>query len=71
MALHWPAGQEYDCATVWQHTSVLDTGEQAPAAMMQAVTRHPKSLCLEQDDLDGLNTLYPTCQVYAFSHSEQ
>ena len=39
---------------------LLQPGE-ARASVMKALTQHNPSVCLAQDDLDGLNVLYPSC----------
>ena len=33
----------------------------APYSLMHSYTRHPSEVCLTEDDLHGLNYLYPTC----------
>lgn len=33
----------------------------APYSLMHSFTRHPSEVCLTEDDLHGLNFLYPTC----------
>ena len=35
--------------------------EDAPYSLMHSFTRHPSKVCMTEDDLHGLNFLYPTC----------
>lgn len=37
------------------------TSEAPAATLMHAFTQHTSKACLQQDDLDGLNSLFPTC----------
>lgn len=41
---------------------VPDTREEPRESIMWSFTQHNPRVCLEQDDLDALNTLYPTCE---------
>ena len=49
-----------DAGELWSRVRV----DHSPPAesMMYTFTQNPTSVCVEQDDLDALNVLYPTCQ---------
>lgn len=50
----------WDCTDEWASV-VVDGSATAQPALMSTHTQTPGADCLTQDDLDGLNTLYPTC----------
>ena len=45
-----------------QHANIENLGD----TIMRSVAGHRPTTCLTEDDLDGLNTLYPTCDDDAF-----
>ena len=49
----------WEHGNVWEHVRVEPTPP--GRAIMNMFTQNPTAVCLEQDDLDGLNVLYPTC----------
>ncbi len=53
-------GRVWSHSNAWEHVRVEP---RAPnASIMNMFTQNPSTVCLEQDDLDGLNVLYPTCE---------
>ena len=50
----------HDKAEEGQAGRMLEAGEVRPS-IMKALTQHNPSVCLSEDDLEGLNVLYPSC----------
>ena len=49
------------CDSPWADVEQLTFSVAAPASVMTSFTQFNKEVCLQQDDLDALNTLYPVC----------
>ena len=49
------------CDDPWLDVEQLGPTKEASASIMLALTQFNTEVCLQQDDLDGLNTLYPVC----------
>ena len=59
-----------NCGSPWEDVEQLPFNVAAPASVMTSFTQFNKEVCLQQDDLDALNTLYPvhaTCTCCASS----
>jgi len=50
-----------ECAQPWGEVVPLAAGAEAAASIMTAFTQFNSEVCLSEDDLVALNTLYPTC----------
>ena len=50
------------CAHPWDDVREAAAGAPAAPAIMERLTQNNPKVCLAQDDLDALNTLYPDCE---------
>ena len=50
-----------ECAQPWGEVVQQPAGSEAAASIMTAFTQFNSEVCLSEDDLVALNTLYPTC----------
>ncbi|KAL1508074.1 hypothetical protein AB1Y20_007668 [Prymnesium parvum] len=53
-------GSSWSCTDPWANVAV-NNATKVNASLMKAFTQTPSGVCVFQDDLDGLNTLYPAC----------
>ena len=51
----------YSCLAQWASVVTADPTAPLLPTVMQSFTQTPPEACIEQDDLDALNTLYPAC----------
>ena len=51
-----------DCEQPWRDVVATPANASAAKSIMTAFTQFNKDVCLYQDDLDALNTLYPICE---------
>ena len=56
-----PPAPPAPCDDPWSVTTVRDPNATVLPSIMLAFTQFNKDVCLSQDDLDALNTLYPIC----------
>jgi len=54
-------GSSWSCLSPWANAAV-DNDTEVLDSLMKAFTQAPPGVCVRQDDLDGLNTLYPPCE---------
>jgi len=52
---------EAPCDDPWSDVKEVSPSNEASASIMLALTQFNTEVCLQQDDLDALNTLYPIC----------
>lgn len=53
-------GSSWTCMDPWANV-VVNNASAADDSLMTAFTQTPKGVCVRQDDLDGINSLYPPC----------
>ena len=51
-----------NCSHPWRDTYAAPPGEAVAGSVMLAFTTFTREVCLRPDDLQGLNSLYPTCE---------